>query len=512
MTCRVLLWDIGAPRSEANEPIGIGMIASEVQRRRIPVAAECLWTLSGQHPDLESLRDYRVIGISARIGTYDLVLQIGKALAEIAPHCLLVIGNAIPTYAPDYLLPHLPNAICVVGEGESSFADLLTTMVSTPEHLRKCLRDVPNLVFRDGTEVVTTPRRSEDLASLAPPCRPYLNDLIARGGVVRIEASRGCAYSGCSFCCVKHRYGDGLWRPFPLAWVVEQLETIATSGGRAPYFTDEDFVGGEHSRVEELSQRIIDAKREGMLPQAMNFFASLSVRDVVAPLGNAMLSKMKEAGFREVYLGLESGVKSQLNRYRKPASPDSNRKALQLVAQNEMQVDTGFILFDPEMSFPDLRECMDYVGAMQLNRHDARSSKSLRLQPCTELARIYSSRGIVTGSLDPNSLTFPYRFSDCRVEAVHSRFRSFEAVHEARVYQLQALSRGEVPSEDARGRAKELLGDLRLRDYSYLRVLIEYCEGKINDAAESAGRERLLEEKEAILRTAGSIREGRSYQ
>ena len=113
-----------------------------------------------------------------------------------------------------------------------------------------------------GTNFYSTKRSICDLSALQKPIRYFLGEIIKSNGIVRAESSRGCPWSRCSFCTISYKYNNSLWRPFPIRYVIENLEEISLYNPSMVYFTDEEFIGPRVERFFELCQRIIDKKNQ----------------------------------------------------------------------------------------------------------------------------------------------------------------------------------------------------------------------------------------------------------
>jgi len=254
--------------------------------------------------------------------------------------------------------------------------------------------------------------------------------------------------------------------------ILAELEELSNVGVRFPYFTDEDMVGGYYDRCRTIAEEIIELKNKKVLAADMNFYFSMRVNDVVTKDGIDALKLWRKAGLREVFIGLESGIKSQLNRYGKAATPCLNLKAIDILKEMELQIDIGFILFDPEMTFEELKLNSSFIEKMKLNQYDARSIKQLRVQPETMLCKRYAQNDLLESSLDVNNLIYSAKYLDDRVLTVMKEYQKWENEVISQVYSIQAKTRGEVTDERVRLSLKSALSQLRDLDFAMLKLLI----------------------------------------
>jgi len=496
---RVILIDLGSNRDELNEPLGIELIAGNLLKKMPSWEVRLHWLLIEQFENIIFSKD-DIIGISAKIGTYNILEKVLNKLSYI--EYPVIVGGPLATYGNKSLLKKHKSIILVSGEGESSFTDLCQLFSNKKkENLYHKLKDIPNLIYFQEENVITTIRRPEKLEQLEHPKRYFIDTLVEEGGIVRVENSRGCSYGKCSFCSVSYQYNCSKWRPFEIEFIIDELKSISEMGCRSPYFTDEDFFGGDYDRAEKLAQKIIEMKKENLINPEMNFFFDLRVNDVIHPKGYHAIKLWKLAGLREVFLGIESGVNSQLNRYKKPVSEDSNLKAISKIKKLNLQLDFGYILFDPEMTFQELKNNIYYLEDIKLSDSDARSIKKMRAQPMTKLTEQYFHNNLINGDLDLQSISYPLRYKDKEVENVKNEFELFEMKFAKDVYLLQAISRGEVENEKVRLNIKQGLAEIRRIDFQYLKLIIKYIDRKLSLLEINGTKYEMVEKKQKNINT-----------
>jgi radical SAM superfamily enzyme YgiQ (UPF0313 family) len=505
----VLLVDPGSTRQEINEPIGVAALTGWLELH-LGVSVHVRQHFSQMDGSLsnDDLRWADVLGFATRLGSAAHLAALNTRLASMKPgqRPRLVLGDLLATFAPQQVLDIAPDAICVIGEGEEALVTLLQETLRTGEcprpRLTRRLVDagVPNLVMQLDGRIEHTPRRLVDLDGSPLPSRQHLERLGSQGGIARCEASRGCAWGRCSFCAIQYKYCDqAAWRPYPVQRVVTDLETLSAQGIRSPYFTDEDFVGNDPHRAIRLAQAIAQAKTNGRIHPDLSLYLDLRADSVLAPArkgapsGHDVLRALQRAGLREVFIGIESGAKEQVRRYRKASTAQRNLKVLHMLRELGLQVDVGFIMFDPEMGLEELDLNLRFIHEAGLWDHDARLGKEIRLEAGTPLVEEYREKGLITGDLELDELTYPYRWRDPRVEQIHHAFRAWEQERREALYLIQAATRGEVPSEQERLRRRGVLGQIRAVENGLLESLVRATRAGDADwrqALKHASRER----------------------
>lgn len=495
----ILLWDLGTKRPEYNEPLGIEMLTAALNDHASKVRVILRWENAISDPGMPHFDGIAVVGLSVKSGSLPLLARIIAAIRELPRPPVIVLGDALSTFAFREVLALFPEVICVIGEGETAFRMIIENILELGEVNRESLVSIPNLAFASEGNVVLTNRFREITATLFTPDRRFSRWTLRQRGILRVEGSRGCSWSRCQFCCIKSKYGSGDWRPFPISYMVQQLAEISSIGGRGPYFTDEDFFGGDLERAVEFSESVIAAKADRLIAEDLTFLIAARVNDIVSPGGWRALCAMKDAGLREVFVGLESGSSNQLRRYGKLVTSDLNKQALGNLRDLGLEIDIGYILFEPEMTFEELRRNAAYLYELNLCDHYARLTKELRVLPFTGLAKKYARKGIISNSLDLETLQYPADYKDERVAWVREKLEEFESEGMHDIYRLQAACRGEGHSCEARLLAKRALGQIRAIDHDHLHTLIEYSAGRVPIDVMQSSADRQTQHRNQLL-------------
>ena len=170
-----------------------------------------------------------------------------------------------------------------------------------------------------------------------------------------VQFSRGCPFD-CEFCDIVSMYGRVPRTKAPLQ-VVEELEALDRAGWRDMVFiVDDNFIGNK-KRVRELLVTLV-AWRERVRP-AMGFLTEASVN--LADQED-LLDLMAHAGFKKVFVGLETPVAASLAECDKVQNSKRDLKdAVRKIQASGLQVMGGFIVgFDNDP--PDVfRHQFDFI-------------------------------------------------------------------------------------------------------------------------------------------------------
>ncbi|MDR3688331.1 MAG: cobalamin-dependent protein [Fimbriimonas sp.] len=379
----ILLVELCGNRPEFNEPLGLGCLSSALTRDKRLVITDMSfhWNLEhGPYPPSDKIREAHIIGVSIQIRAFPNFRELYEHIRKINSKALIVVGNVVPTFGYEQILQEFPEVVCVRSEGELAICELAFIHQSR-QIAPNALHQVAGIAFQNGDSAQVNPIKLSNLKEYSHPDRPFLSFIREKGGIARIEGSRGCHWGRCEFCSVAERFGFSNWRQFEVAHIVEELRILSSNGIRSPYFTDEDFFGRNYERAISLAHAIIAAKKLGEIHADMNFFISSLAADIKDDRGYEAVRHLRAAGLREVFVGIESGVKDQLKRFQKKATADTNTLALERLSAIGLQVDIGYIMFDPFTKFEDLSIHIDYLRKLTLDGCHSRVIKGLRIQP-----------------------------------------------------------------------------------------------------------------------------------
>jgi len=235
----------------------------------------------------------------------------------------------------------------IIGEPERPFADLAESAA-----LRNYTPCVPGLAIRDGFGGVRLqkPEPVADLDSLPFPVR---TKAMSRLSEVNLLGSRGC-YGKCTFCYINSFYGTGNpWRGRSPDNIVNEIdEIIEERGSRDFYFTDPNFFGpGQLGQDRALRLAAV------LKPRNIRFGLEGRVNDI----RDETIAALKDAGLRQILIGLESGKDESLKRMNKMTTVAQNENALRILRKHGIDPNVGFIMFEPESSLSDVRVNLEFL-------------------------------------------------------------------------------------------------------------------------------------------------------
>ncbi|MGR3309394.1 MAG: B12-binding domain-containing radical SAM protein [Candidatus Brocadiales bacterium] len=300
---------------------------------------------------------------------FDMLLRLQEQRAgERLPRPYINLYGYYPTFAYERILLEYPFIDSVaIGEPEFTFLELAQKIMAG---LKNPHYDTSGIAYGiNNTKVIKNKPRQliADIDNLPFPLRnaPHTQrggqDAGEKRGVhTYILGSRGC-YGNCTFCYINPFYGeDSLWRGRSPENIVEEISQLHERHKiNYFYFADANFLGpGEYGkeRARKLSELII---RNGL---KIGFGIECRANDVE----EKTFSSLVHAGLKHVFLGIESGSQTSLNRFKKGVSVEVNKRAIQTVRQFGIEPSVGFIMFEPYSTLSDIRANFDFFKEMKL--------------------------------------------------------------------------------------------------------------------------------------------------
>jgi radical SAM superfamily enzyme YgiQ (UPF0313 family) len=296
-------------------------------------------------------REPSVVGLSVMTFQRRTALKLIALVRALRPGVRIVVGGYDPSLAPDaWTAPDSGADFIVRGEGELTFAELLRALEEGDGWPGIC-----GLSWRgeDGRFRHNPDRPVSRLAgaALRLPDRSarVLNGYTVLGRQADvIETSRGCTFD-CSFCSIIEMRGRN-FHTYDFARVLDDIRDARSRGARCLFIVD-DNVTLDVRRFEALCEAIVEAGLNDIdyVVQAMT--------SGIADHGETLAPKMRAAGFRYVFLGIENVLDEDLGFLKaaaKNAKHEGGRRvgnattaAIDHLHRNGMYVVGGLIVGNP---------------------------------------------------------------------------------------------------------------------------------------------------------------------
>lgn len=407
-----------------------------------------------------------VVGITAVSQMIHTAVWLATAVKVAYPEVLTILGGYHPTFAHREILRDFPAVdLCVRGEGELTLLEIMQRWQADASGLATEWSGIAGVTWRQGEEIVVNLSRPNlpDLDAVPFPARDLLPPLDAYpryadtvAGVMRRKASvmssRGCPFH-CNFCSIIAFYGDSggkPWRGRSVDNVVAEMVHLAEVHGASHFEFQDDNFFVRPDRALAIVERFAETDRDFS-------FAFLTRADQVVR-GERYFPALRRAGLRYVSVGIESGSEASLDRMVKQTGVEINRRALQILHDNDVAAQVEFIMFEPGSALVDLQDNLRFIEQQGLFGYfPPLIFGSLLLLPGTPVReQIERARGVAGPIHDP----LGYEFTDPAVSLVFDLLNGFQRQLGQAWYHLAFELLDGIPASEIALQAAGHSGDL----------------------------------------------------
>lgn len=440
---------------------------------------EIIWHILADRP--------AIIGISIKVFSFSKFVQFYELLkSEVFPFYspLIVIGNSVAHFSGESILKEyaFSDVIVSLGEGEVSFSGLYRYVCG-----RMPLEDVNNIMYCQNGNIHRTPFRYLDKDEIPIADRRFTQDFYNKDGEIYIEASRGCAYCSCSICECRYFLGSTdstfKWRDKPIEKVAEEMLLLQQLGVKAVNFSDEDFIGPDNygiDRAIELANAFITKGIQ------IAFRINARVRSIhcqkdtpeLTQKKRELLKILKRAGLVKLFLGFESGVQSQIDRYGKGYKLQEFIVAKSILDELNIDYELGYITIDPLMTLEELYASLSFIKNHGCIPHISSIYKELRVQKGnrTYLERLRQCEHQTGKSLIGNVLFDEQRYNiigyvDDRIATIVKIMKDYVNENYKKYYELRRMT--QYDEDLSKHDAYTVIEKLRYNDYDLMMKLTQ---------------------------------------
>ena len=362
-----------------------------------------------------------LVGFSLSVDTSESVFGMCEMLRRHHPEVMICLGGQHATFFARDILEHEPCVdFVVMGEGEETM-DRLCQGLATGETLPQFDE---GLAYRRGSVVIETKRvlLRKDLDHYPNPERSVLRTLSDRGdyAMPMILTSRGCP-NRCAFCS-SHDFFGGLWRTRNAQAVVDEMELICENFGFTHFYFVDDQILGRGAKDKSHLMGIVSEILRRNLHQRYDLYSFVMMRaDFHRVLTDQELQRFRVAGFKDIFIGFESGSDEELKLFAKGFKGSSYADTMLL--KNRFFIEGGFILFHPYTTVEALLKDADLIRQLGIPNWGY-YSKRLVPYPGTQIF----DRMKVDGTLiECNYKRVRYEFKDDIVRGIYEAVTSIES-------------------------------------------------------------------------------------
>ena len=407
-----------------------------------------------------------IIGMSCYRSNLDQAAEILKSVRHKFGNIPAICGGYGPTFhSEDFLRRDFD--VAVIGEAEHIIIPLTQALLK-----RANLSLIPGIVFMaDGKKNRIPPSEpTADLNQIIFPQRDTINYALGQHDFVHLCTSRGCE-AHCSFCSIFSFSIGGsknlLWRHRSIGNIVDEIEKLYDSYGVRHFkFVDDSFI--EPPRNESWAAEFNAELKKRRL--------SIKFRTQVRTdrLTSELVSILKDAGWFSTSIGVENASSTALKRMRKSASQIDNIRALEMLEENEIYIQMGMILFDPDTTMDELQE-----NLLFLRKYTWPVNKGVFTEMYaavgTQFTNKLKRRNLISRV---NSQNLEYIIKDLQARRTHNMLRMWHRSHSTTYdWVIDSLTAPKILPPEGYGRVHLLFGELRSLDVQFFNEVLSYVSG-----------------------------------
>ena len=335
-------------------------------------------------------RDVSLVGVTLRntddcgfVSRHSFLPEFAAIIETIrkSSGALIVLGGVGFSVMPEQVLDLAGADAGIWAEGEFVFPELASRL----EH-RQDWRDLPNLIWRDGSAWRRNPPSARSLSELPPMRRTAVDNVryFKEGGQGGFETKRGCP-GQCVYCADPVAKG-ALTRTRPPTAVADEIENLLGQGIDHLHTCD-----GEFNLPEWHAREVCEEMARRGLGDNLRWYAYCSP----APFSQELASLMRRAGCVGINFGVDNGDAAMLERLGRGFSPTDIVNATRWSKEVGMAVMLDLLLGSPGETQESLTRTVELIQQADPDR--AGVSVGVRIYPGTQLASWLAATGKTSG-------------------------------------------------------------------------------------------------------------------
>lgn len=304
------------------------------------------------HPD--------ILGISVFAGNgIHFGIKASIICKKISPQTIIVFGGILPTLCPEIVLKDTLADYVIQFEGEETLLQLANAVDNNQKNI-----SLPNLITRYHSEKYSLNQRQRMNLQHALPIS--FEDVSDKKYVIKtkrygekgvsIFTSKGCPYN-CSFC-YNNAYNAGLWRPFPVQWVLDTIDKLVKTYNIDVLFVFDDNFFVQYDRVID----ILEGTRK--IGHDIKWWAELRV-DQALSISIRQYERLYDLGLRELYISPESGSDNVLKILNKGFTVKDIILANEHLSNTKLDISYSLMVGIPGETYEEMMATIDLSIALR---------------------------------------------------------------------------------------------------------------------------------------------------
>ncbi|NMC03915.1 MAG: radical SAM protein [Candidatus Lokiarchaeota archaeon] len=303
------------------------------------------------------IQRHDLVAISSYTPSIKNAMQIASIAKEYEKP--VIIGGYHASLVPEVAAEPMFD-VAVQNEGELTYPEVVKILERDGQWTPRNLKGVKGISYKnEGKLVVNEPRPLiKDLDTLPMPDRSLIGNTKYEyfGATIdALETSRGCV-GQCNFCCVKEHTPN--WRKKTPARVIDEIAALSRKTKWIAYQDSEFTIN--MNRVREICDLVIEHGFD-------NQWHSAQVRADDLLRDKKTFGRMVDAGFKMLFIGIESAHQRSLDRIGKKLSVDTVKQAIKMCHDYGVAVLGAIIIGNLGETYQDVLETIDYAKELDID-------------------------------------------------------------------------------------------------------------------------------------------------
>lgn len=302
--------------------------------------------------------DPEIIGLSVIFQSHiNEFVEVAGFLRKNGIKCHFTAGGHYASLKYTDLFKAIPSLDSIVRfEGEYTILELAKSIILKTEW-----RKIDGLVYVKNHKIIKNALRpaEKNLDRFPFPLRPPLKRFAFNLKFTAIIAGRGCLYN-CSFCNTQeyyHQMKGPKKRMRKPEMVVNEIEYLHRTKKCSIFlFDDDDFPVTPKKEKEWIKKFCRSLTESGLVGKIL---WKINCRPDEVDEQNFRL--MKKHGLFHVFVGIEDGTDTGLERLNKSITSIQNLKSIKILKKLKIGFDFGFMLFQPDTTFESLNDNLQFL-------------------------------------------------------------------------------------------------------------------------------------------------------
>ncbi len=310
------------------------------------------------------LNRFDVVAITSMTPQIEHALMVATMAKEHG--CTTILGGYHPTLAPDHVASQLSVDYSVRGEGEHTFKELIDYLDGNKNDVD--IKEIDGVSYKVNGKVVHNNERhlEPDMDKFGMPRRDLLEGkLYSYWGTTtrQLETSRGCPHK-CKFCCITKMWKDPSER---ITYRSKSLKRIMREIYDVDWKNNFIFLCEDNFTIKvKRANNILDTIIRSGVPSKVHFACQSRVDTIFR--NQWLVKKFREAGFRQIFLGIESVHQQSLDAMNKRGTtPAMVRTVVKMLQDEGISIFGGIIIGYPGETKTMVRQNIAFAKSLNLS-------------------------------------------------------------------------------------------------------------------------------------------------